>query len=111
MAGDTGGYADIFRKDLVTGEIIRLSVAANGAGGGSGSFEGRISADGRFVSFSSGGQFDANDTNGVTYQWLRNGHPISGATHHTYTLTTADTGQKISARVEGHRAGIDSDYL
>jgi Ca2+-binding RTX toxin-like protein len=66
VAGDTGGYADIFRKDLVTGEIIRLSVAANGAGGGSGSFEGRISADGRFVSFSSGGQFDANDTNGVT---------------------------------------------
>ncbi|MDQ1458569.1 MAG: hypothetical protein QOI08_53, partial [Actinomycetota bacterium] len=39
------------------------------------------------------------------YQWLRNGAAILHATNATYTLTTADKGKKISARVTAHRAG------
>lgn len=33
---------------------------------------------------------------GVSYQWYRNGVPISGATSSTYTLTGADNGQAIT---------------
>jgi hypothetical protein len=34
-----------------------------------------------------------------TYQWLRNGSNISGATSSTYTLVTADTSNVVSCRV------------
>jgi hypothetical protein len=40
-----------------------------------------------------------------TYQWLRGGSVISGATGATYTLTTADYGKSISLRVTGSKAG------
>ena len=43
-----------------------------------------------------------------TYQWLRNGAAILHATNATYTLTTADKGKKISARVTASRAGYPS---
>jgi alpha-tubulin suppressor-like RCC1 family protein len=39
------------------------------------------------------------------YQWLRNGVAIANATKATYTLTSADQGKKISARVTASRAG------
>ena len=41
----------------------------------------------------------------LTYQWLRNGSAISGATKATYKLTTADAGKKISVRVTSVREG------
>ena len=34
----------------------------------------------------------------VTYQWMRNGVAISGATGSTYVLTQADVGAQITAR-------------
>lgn len=37
----------------------------------------------------------------VTYQWLRSGKTITGATASTYTLTATDEGTRISARVTG----------
>jgi hypothetical protein len=37
----------------------------------------------------------------VTYQWLRNGKTITGATASTYALTATDEGTRISARVTG----------
>lgn len=40
----------------------------------------------------------------LTYQWLRNGRPISGASRKTYVLTSHDVGTTISVRVTG-RAG------
>lgn len=39
------------------------------------------------------------------YQWLRNGDPIAGATGSTYTLTSADAGQKISVSITGALTG------
>lgn len=59
VAGDTNGAGDVFRKDLTTGAIIRVSVGTNGEQGvGSGSPRDEanivsISANGRFVAFQS----------------------------------------------------------
>ena len=36
---------------------------------------------------------------GYTFQWLRDGFPISNATDQSYTLTSADTGHSVSAQV------------
>jgi hypothetical protein len=40
-----------------------------------------------------------------SYQWLRNGTPISKATSSTYTVTPTDYGRKIAVRVTGSYAG------
>jgi surface antigen len=40
-----------------------------------------------------------------TYQWLRNGTAISGATAATYTLGEKDIGRKVSVTVTGKQAG------
>ena len=42
----------------------------------------------------------------LTYQWLREGQPITGATAATYKVTTADAGQRISVRVTGTKSGM-----
>ncbi|WP_062205982.1 carboxypeptidase-like regulatory domain-containing protein [Demequina salsinemoris] len=46
-------------------------------------------------------------TDGValTYQWLRDGSKISGATSSTYTLTAADRGHKITVKITGSKSG------
>ncbi|GAB4012650.1 carboxypeptidase regulatory-like domain-containing protein [Nocardioides ultimimeridianus] len=44
---------------------------------------------------------------GVSYQWLRNGTPIDGATASTYTVVSADLGATIGVQVTAHKAGYD----
>jgi Cutinase len=41
----------------------------------------------------------------LKYTWYRDGTLITGATTTTYTLTTADAGHKVTARVTGSKAG------
>jgi Tol biopolymer transport system component len=77
VPGDTNGRWDIFRKDLATGELVRVSVAADGselAGGtgidghieASGSWVGTISSDGHYLLFASDAtNLVAADTNGA----------------------------------------------
>ena len=43
----------------------------------------------------------------ATYQWLRDGSPIVGATGVDYEVLTADVGKSISLRVTGSLAGYD----
>ncbi len=44
----------------------------------------------------------------LSYQWLRAGQPIAGATSSTYTLVAADVGQVIRVRVTGSLTGYTS---
>ncbi|GAA3651150.1 excalibur calcium-binding domain-containing protein [Microbacterium marinilacus] len=44
----------------------------------------------------------------LTYQWLRNGKAIGGATKPTYTPVKADAGKKLSVKVTGTKAGYAS---
>ena len=53
VAGDTNGVADVFRKDLQTGAILRVSTDAAGTQGNAESRDADISADGRYVTFTS----------------------------------------------------------
>ena len=53
VAGDTNAASDIFVHDLVKKTTIRISVASDGTQGDKGSAKPTISADGRFVSFTS----------------------------------------------------------
>ncbi|GAA3669830.1 hypothetical protein [Microbacterium marinilacus] len=41
----------------------------------------------------------------LTYQWLRDGKAISGATASTYKLRSADAGHKVSVKVTGTKTG------
>ena len=47
----------------------------------------------------------------ISYQWQRAGTPINGATEASYTLTTADIGQKITVRLTGTLAGYKTASL
>ncbi len=42
----------------------------------------------------------------TTYQWLRDGQPISGATGTTYVLTVLDFNKAVSLRVTGKKSGF-----
>lgn len=64
VLGDTNGVSDIFRKDLLTGEIVRVSVGSGGLQGHGASSESCISSDGRYVAFrSASDNWVANDLN------------------------------------------------
>ena len=72
VSGDTNGSRDIFRKDLQTGEVSRVSTSASGAQGDANSFTARVSSDGRFIVFSSlSSNMVSGDTNGVTDIFLK----------------------------------------
>jgi Tol biopolymer transport system component len=53
VSGDGLGYRDVFWHDVVTGETRRVSVSSGGAEVNGDSYEAAISADGRYVSFTS----------------------------------------------------------
>ena len=67
VAGDTNGAWDVFVLDRTSGAVTRASVSSGGAQGNSDSSDGlSISADGRFVAFSSGASnLVSGDTNGA----------------------------------------------
>ncbi len=66
VAGDTGGYRDVFVHDRQTGATERVSVSTGGAQADGDSRIDAISADGRFVAFSSyATNLVAGDTNNM----------------------------------------------
>jgi uncharacterized repeat protein (TIGR01451 family) len=53
VAGDTNGRADIFRKDLQTGTIVRVSTSGSSVQATRDSGEPAVNGDGRYVAFTS----------------------------------------------------------
>ncbi|HEX2907396.1 MAG TPA: hypothetical protein VHO69_11080, partial [Phototrophicaceae bacterium] len=53
VANDTNGYSDIFVRDLAAGTTTRVSVATGGAEASNQSYSPAISADGRYIAFTS----------------------------------------------------------
>lgn len=65
IEGDTNGYSDIFIHDIQIGQTTRVSVATDGTEGIGNPFFDAISADGRYVAFSSvASNLVSGDTNG-----------------------------------------------
>ena len=66
VAGDTNGLADVFEKDLLTGEIWRVNVSGSGAQSTDSTHACGISGDGRYVVFDSlSTNMVPNDTNNM----------------------------------------------
>jgi Tol biopolymer transport system component len=66
VAGDTNGWRDIFLRDRQALTTQRVSIATDGTEGDSFSFNGSVSADGRYVAFGSAAtNLVTGDTNGV----------------------------------------------
>jgi Tol biopolymer transport system component len=69
VANDTNGARDVFVRDLGTGGTIRASVSSSGAEANGDSFAPALSADGRYVAFSSAAtnlvDGDTNDANDI----------------------------------------------
>lgn len=73
VTGDTNGKSDVFRKDMVTGEVLRVSTGGAGAQLGDFSLGSQISADGQFAVFATqDGSLVAGDTNGTFDIFLKN---------------------------------------
>jgi len=53
VAGDTNGASDVFVRDHLTGKTTRVSVNSTGVQGNSNSESSAISANGRYVAFTS----------------------------------------------------------
>src|SRR5690606_196143 len=65
VRGDTNGREDVFVRDLLLGTTVRASVSSSGEQADGASREPSISADGRFVAFSSvATNLVGGDTNG-----------------------------------------------
>src|SRR5688572_4209052 len=72
VAGDTNGSGDVFVRDRQTGTTERVSVASGGSEGDADSWEPAISADGRYVAFSSSASnLVPDDTNGTFDVFIR----------------------------------------
>jgi len=111
-AGDTNGITDIFVKDTQTGGTSRISTDSSGGQGNSSSNEPSISADGRYVAFSSGSSnLAAGDTNGTTDIFVKDTQ--TGGT----TLISTDSAENIgnspsyepSVSADGHYVAFSSN--
>lgn len=95
VAGDSNGNSDIFMHDRVTGTTTRVSLTDAGLQANGNSFLPQISADGRYVAFSSAGtNLVAGDTNGVLDIFVRD--TVAGTTTRVSVATGGAQGNSIS---------------
>lgn len=64
VAGDSNAHRDVFRKDLATGEIVRVSTGSDGQQGLGDSSNATVSDNGRYVLFESTSDFTPGDGDG-----------------------------------------------
>jgi Tol biopolymer transport system component len=112
-AGDSGTDADVFVRDIRTGKTLRASVKSNGAevNSGDGSEGASISADGRFVAFTTDAALVAGDTNGALDVYV---HDFKTGTTSRMSLTSNGTqvladSQNASISADGRHVAFQSD--
>lgn len=72
VSGDTNGKRDVFVRDRVAGTTVRVSISTSGTQGNNISDAPALSADGRYVSYSSRAtNLVSGDTNGVSDIFVR----------------------------------------
>ena len=87
---DTNTLEDIFRKDLTTGELVRISVNSSGTQGNSTSDQSHISDDGNVVAFqSTATNLAAGDTDAFYDIYVRD---VSAGTTVRASVSSAGTG-------------------
>jgi Ca2+-binding RTX toxin-like protein len=103
VPGDTNNQQDIFVRDLSTNTTTLVSVSSNGDRGNGGSFRSSISANGRFVVFSSAASNivpgDTNDSNDIFVRDL--------LTNTTTPVSVSSTGDR--ANDSSYRPSISAD--
>ncbi len=103
VVGDTNSSKDVFLKDVVTGDIQLVSIAADGTQGSG--FYPSISADGRYVAF---GSYSSNlvpeDTNSGWDVFLKD--IITGAIQR---VNVAADGTQANAGASGENLSISAD--
>ncbi|OYU35089.1 hypothetical protein [Novosphingobium sp. PASSN1] len=97
VPGDSNGYADVFVKDLLTGEIALVSRTQGGVAANQASGRASISAGGDFIVFETqADNLSSTDANGSFSDIYRVSNPLlfddlyGGAGNDTYILTRAD---------------------
>jgi Tol biopolymer transport system component len=102
---DTNGMADVFVHDLATGRTTRVSVASDGSEGNSTSYGVGLSADGRFVAFSSSASNlvpgDVNDVSDVFVHDM--------ATGETSLVSVASDGTRGDLTSGGYQLSMSDD--
>jgi Tol biopolymer transport system component len=107
VPGDTNGYADIFVHDRQTGQIIRVSVASDGMQANERSGGASISADGRYVAFSSeASNLVPGDTNGWSDMFVHDRH-----TGQTSRVSLASDGTQGNIGSTGPSISADGRYV
>jgi Zn-dependent metalloprotease len=99
------GFANIYLKDIQSGEVYHVSHSYNGTTTFGSSYAPSVSYDGRYVVFSSSAtNLVSNDTNFCEYSWTQNCADVFLWDRNTNIVT------RISVSSEGEQANGASDY-
>lgn len=107
VPGDTNRVGDLFLYDLVTRTTTLVSVSSKGVQGNKKSFDARISADGRYVSFDSDAtNLVEGDTNGKRDVFVHD-----RLTGKTTRLSLSAAGAQGNGMSEASRLSADGRYV
>jgi Tol biopolymer transport system component/putative cell wall-binding protein len=107
VTGDTNASDDVFVRDTVAGTTTRVSVASDGSQGDSSSDYPSVSADGRYVAFSTrASNLVPNDTNGKDDVFLHDNE-----TGETTCVSVASDGSQANGYSESSALSADGRYV
>lgn len=108
VSNDTNSVADIFVKNMQTGEMIRVSTAANGTqANGNSDYGATISGNGRYVAFvSTATNLVDSDTNGIADIFVKNLQ-----TQAITRVSTSSAGGQANATSGGASLSADGRYV
>ena len=110
VTGDTNGEIDIFVRDRVTGKTSRVNVSSAGVQGNNSSDIGSISADGRYVAFSSDADnLVAGDTNDTYDVFVRDRLLNSTSVADLLAIVTAKPASAKKGQTASYRLTIKNN--